>query len=121
MLRMLIGTSGPTTDDFQSPPLLLVLESAADSARVRCSGELDMATAEQLEDQVHHLVASGCTGVTLDLDPLTFFDCSGLRLLMRLKLDAEIEGWSLTLLYGEGVVSRLIELTETSTWFAEAA
>jgi anti-anti-sigma factor len=118
---MLIGASCPIEDDFTCPPLLLVLESAADDARVRCCGELDMATTAQLEDQVQHLVASGCSSVTLDLGSLTFFDCSGLRMLMRLKLEAELEGWGLTLLYGEGPVRRLIELTDTSTWFAEAA
>jgi anti-anti-sigma factor len=121
--RMLIEPQGPRSiAAAQGPALLLVLEPAPDHAvRVRCSGELDLATTDHLETQVRRLVASGCNAVSLDLRGLGFFDCSGLRLLMRLKLDAATDGWSLGLVYGDGPVRRLLELTDTGAWFTEAA
>jgi anti-anti-sigma factor len=114
----LSALTGPTIEDFQWPPLLIVLESAPDSTRMRCRGELDLATVDQLEREVRRVVASGCSVVALDLRDLSFFDCSGLRLLMRLKHDAATEGWTLSLRYGSGPVARLLELTRTQDQLA---
>ena len=114
------ASTRPEVDGFQGGPLLLALESAAQSTRVYCSGELDLATVEQLERDVSRVVASGCSAVTLDLRGLTFFDCSGLRLLTRLRLDAAIDGWTLRVAYAGGPVGRVLELTDTQDWLAEA-
>ena len=116
----LCAPTGPTVEDYGSPPLLLMLEPAAESTRVRCNGELDLATVDQLECEVRRIVASGCSAVTLDLRDLGFFDCSGLRLLQRLKHDAATQGWTLSLVYGGGLVGRLLELTHTQDEFAES-
>jgi anti-anti-sigma factor len=100
---------------------LVVLEPAAEGMCVRCRGELDLATVDQLEREVRRVVASGCRAVTLDLRELGIFDCSGLRLLMRLKHDAAIEGWTLNVRHAGGMVGRLLELTYTEDWLAGCA
>lgn len=59
-------------------------------------GELDLATAPQLEREVQ-AAAKDVAHVVLDLSQLTFIDSSGLRTLIVLNDQAKKEGWRLSL------------------------
>jgi anti-anti-sigma factor len=102
--------------------LLLALEPATDETqvRVRCRGEIDMSTAGQLEREVRGVAARGATAVTLDLRHIEFMDCTGLTALLGLDREAREDGWRFELVYADGPVERLLDLTETAGRFARA-
>jgi anti-sigma B factor antagonist len=102
--------------------LLLGLEPTADEACVRIvgHGEIDMATAGQLDHEVRGAADRGAAGVTLDLSAIEFLDCTGLGVLLDLEHLAREGGWSFQLAYGAGAVQRLLELTGTTGRFTRA-
>src|SRR5689334_7820286 len=56
------------------------------------SGELDIASAGELEDQVAKLVAAGRTRVVADLSALSFCDSTGIGTLVRANNDCRRSG-----------------------------
>src|SRR5439155_4034554 len=62
-----------------SKPLELRIVNDAGSPRVTVAGELDLATAEQLEAQLKQVESSGPGTLVLDLRELEFMDSTGLR------------------------------------------
>ena len=67
----------------------------ADGAlRLTLRGELDLTVADQLENRLEQLRAAG-TGVRLDLSELSFIDSSGIRVVIRARIEASREGWAL--------------------------
>jgi anti-anti-sigma factor len=72
------------------------VQSTQGRTRVVPSGELDLATAPQLERAVM-AAARGLEDVVLDLSQLTFIDSSGLRALIVLNNCAKQDGWRLSL------------------------
>jgi anti-anti-sigma factor len=83
-------------------------------------GELDIATAAPLEQEVHGLCARGFTDICLDLSRLDFFDSSGLRLLLRLDGSLAERDCRLTLVVGDGAAARVLRLTHLEDRFARA-
>ena len=80
------------------------------------TGELDIATATELDQQLVELLARGRV-VELDMSGLTFIDSTGLGVLIRRAGAAEPGGGSVTVLRTDLApqVLRLIELTGTAT------
>jgi anti-sigma B factor antagonist len=70
-------------------------------------GELDLATADEVADEVDELVARGFDAIVIDLRATSFIDSTGLRLLIRetARKDARV-----TLIDGPKAVSRLFDL-----------
>jgi anti-anti-sigma factor len=67
----------------------------ADGAlRLALLGELDLNVADQLKSRLEQLRAEG-TSVRLDLSELSFIDSSGIRVVIRARLDGERDGWML--------------------------
>ncbi len=83
----------------------------ADSAVVTPHGELDLATAPEVEQHVLPLWSEGVETVVLDLGGVSFFDSSALRLLMRLQARAAESGRALALRACSEPVQRVLELT----------
>lgn len=81
------------------------------------AGELDIATATSLADEVRELRDRGFDHVVIDLRRLTFVDSSGLRTLIALRNDAKRAGHDLKLVPGPPEVQRLFELTATRGLF----
>lgn len=76
-----------------SPPQLQIRESQVDGhLRLSLSGELDMRTAQTLEDRLAGLRAVK-SPVRLDLSRLEFIDSTALHLLVRTVGEARIKGW----------------------------
>jgi anti-anti-sigma factor len=99
-------------DVSNHPPALEVVETRdAGRVRVQLRGELDMATAPAVADRLRDLGARG-EPLLLDLDELTFFDASGIRLVLTAAHDAARDGRVFAITPGSDPVRRLFELVE---------
>ena len=95
------------------PPGALEIDSElrSDSARLTPVGELDIATAPQLEQEVRSLLARSVRHLIIDLSRLTFIDSSALRLFIVLNDRSAGEGWRLSLIRPTGQVRSVFEIT----------
>jgi anti-sigma B factor antagonist len=78
-----------------APQFSMVDARDADGAlRLTLLGELDLTVADQLEARLQELrTFEPC--VRLDLSELSFIDSSGIRIVIRARLDADRDGWAL--------------------------
>ena len=90
---------------------------AGELRTVTVRGEVDLATAPELEVLVGSALDDAPDGVVLDLAQLTFIDSSGLRVLVALAKDAESRGTSLALRSLPRHAQRVLELTGLGDWF----
>ena len=74
-------------------------------------GELDLSTTESVRCVVDQAVASGCSLVTLDLEDVTFIDCSGVRALVEAHQRLNDRACHLWLIGFSPQVSRMLRLT----------
>ncbi len=81
------------------------------SPRIEARGELDIATAPELEREISALLALDGGDLALDLEPVTFIDSSGLRAVLVCSRRAREAGRRLLVRPGNGQVSRVIELS----------
>jgi anti-sigma B factor antagonist len=102
-------TAGGAEQCSAGPPAPFHLEvrRAHPRAQLRVSGELDIATAAQLDDALAALLGDGHRYLRLDLSELTFMDVSGLRVLLRVHR-ALAAGRGLLILAGPGRAVRLL-------------
>lgn len=64
------------------PDFAIDVTRTGDAAVVRVIGELDLATAPRLREEIVALVSSGVCAVTVDLIRLEFIDSTGLSVLV---------------------------------------
>jgi anti-sigma B factor antagonist len=83
--------------------------------RLSVSGELDLATAPQLEQQAKTLLADGARSIVIDLANLNFIDSTGLRLLLLLSQQAADEGWRMLITRPSQQVQTILKITGTGT------
>ena len=96
--------------DRGSPPYLDVHDAVAGGQHtVRTVGELDLATAPELEAVLSRLDSPHA--LTLDLSGVTFMDCCGLRSVLSLGKACEKPACDFRLIPGQSQVQRLFELT----------
>jgi anti-sigma B factor antagonist len=90
-------------------PKYRIQESSSDTSRiVTVSGEIDLASAPKLETA---LVPESDQTVIVDLLEVGFMDSTGLRSLLSARDALEEGGGRLLLVFGEGPVERILELT----------
>ena len=82
-----------------------------DRVYVELAGELDLATAPKLEDELKRVEESGPALIVLDLRPLSFMDSSGLRALLAADARAREAGRRLVLVRGDERVQRVLKIT----------
>ncbi|MGK2878934.1 MAG: STAS domain-containing protein [Solirubrobacterales bacterium] len=86
--------------------------SSADGARrVALSGELDIATVDQLSAALERLSIAGAERLIIDLSAVTFMDSSGLRVLILANRDAASGGYEFVVVTGDSPAKRVLELT----------
>lgn len=90
------------------PKYRIEVASQADRRVVTARGEIDMASSAELEDA---LIQEPDQVVIADLSPVGFIDSSGLRCLLSARDILEDKGGRLLLVFGEGPVQRIIDLT----------
>jgi len=79
--------------------------------RLTVVGELDMASAGELEAAVDGLRSPATTAITLDLSEVLFMDSTGLRAVLAGHKLCMQEGYEFNLIPGPPAVQRLFELT----------
>lgn len=82
-----------------------------DHVLVAPAGDLDLATAEPLWDEISRLRERGLEKLILDLRRLTFLDSTGLRLLVRAQEEVLADGAEFALVDGTPVVCRVLDIT----------
>jgi anti-sigma B factor antagonist len=93
---------------------------AGEPRDVQIRGEIDLATAPELEAQVIQAFEGGPSSVVLDLTALTFIDSSGLRALVSLSNHARDRGASLALKNVPRHAQRVLDLTGLADFFGSA-
>ncbi|MER5386151.1 STAS domain-containing protein [Streptomyces sp. NPDC002688] len=85
---------------------------------VTVAGEIDIDCAQQLQRSLCDALAQAPQGLDLDLSRVYFCDCSGLRVLLRLRRLAHAEGKTVRIRVAGPAVARLLMLTGTAPLFA---
>ncbi len=90
-------------------------ERMGGSLVISVSGELDLATAPELEEVIAGAIQPDEGHMVVDLLGVTFMDSSGIRALVQAK-DSR-PGTEVTLVVGGGIVHKLIDVTGLDGWF----
>lgn len=77
---------------------------------VRAVGEIDIATVGLIEEALRGCLDQGCTRLCADLEAVSFMDCSGVNLLLRVRAEAERRGARLELITWSADVERIVRL-----------
>ena len=86
-------------------------ERSDGGVQVELKGELDLATAPKLDDELRRVEAAKPSLIVLDLQPLAFMDSSGLRSLLAADSRAREQGWRFVLVRGDDRVQRVLKIT----------
>ena len=78
---------------------------------VAVDGEVDLATARELRDELERLVQSGCLRLRVDLAQVSFMDVAGLRALIDARDYLAAIGGELSIGSQSPLVQRLLEMT----------
>jgi anti-anti-sigma factor len=73
-------------------------------------GELDLATASDVESELQRAEASDALSIILDLSGLTFMDSTGVRVVLRAHARSRADSNRLALLRGPAAVQRVFEI-----------
>ena len=84
---------------------------AGDVHTIRLAGELDLATADDVEKELERVEATDAESIVVDLSGLTFMDSTGVRLVVSAHTRSRAAGQRLTLLRGQAAVQRVMELS----------
>jgi anti-anti-sigma factor len=94
-----------------SSPFEVTIEQRAGGVYVTLSGELDISTAQRLEDDLRRVEADGPELIVLDLQRLSFMDSTGLRLLITADMRARQAERRVVIVQGNEMVQRVMRLT----------
>ena len=92
--------------------LLTIRSEPQDAHLVSLHGELDGATAKELEAEFIRIEATSVSHIVLDLRELDFIDSTGLAVILRADTRAKNDGHVLRVLQPQGQVARIFELTQ---------
>lgn len=98
-------------------PFAISVVPNRDEVAVVPVGDLDMTTADEVEDAVAELTSVGFDRILIDLRQVELIDSAGLRMLLSLRHDAERRGRALALVEGGRGARRIFELTRTRGLF----
>lgn len=99
------------TELFECDQLSMTAERDGDVRFIALVGELDLATADRVEQELRHVEATGASSIVVDLSGLTFIDSTGARLLLQAFARSRTDANRLTLLRGPRAVQRVFEIT----------
>jgi anti-anti-sigma factor len=85
-----------------------------DVVRVVVHGELDMETAPRVSEELIAAEADAPATLILDLRDVSFFDSSGLQVVLDADVRAREAGRTFVVLPGEGEPRRVLELAEVT-------
>src|SRR5437764_3578662 len=102
------------------PTLGVTRSDRSGGAHVALSGELDIATAPRLEEEVRRLENEGRALIFIDLRGLEFMDSSGLRALLAADARARARVARIVILRGDERIQRVLEDTRLDEHLAIA-
>ncbi|MEV8542908.1 STAS domain-containing protein [Streptomyces sp. NPDC051572] len=88
---------------------------------VELHGAIDIAAALHLTPELDAATDGPNPSVVIDLTPVEFMDCSGLRLLCRARLRVEERDGQLTLVCPQPVIRKMLRITDLSRLFTLSA
>jgi len=102
-------------------PFSIEKRFAGDTPVVVVAGEIDVATAPQLREVLHEVIAQGQATVVLDLLPVTFLDSTALGVLVgALKRCRELGG-ELHVVVSDPRIMKIFEITGLTNVFPIAS
>jgi anti-sigma B factor antagonist len=101
----------PDRDRGTSEQLMIGLEPDPQGVRIRLVGEVDLATAPELDRLLDELALDGHSRLLIDLTGVEFMDSTGLASILRALHVAHNNGHRLSVRRGSPQVQRLFELT----------
>jgi anti-sigma B factor antagonist len=85
-----------------------------DCVRLLVQGELDMDTGPRLHEEIQRVHAAAPRRLVLDLRAVTFFDSTGLQIVLDAEVRCREAGRELVVLAGDGEPRRVLELADVS-------
>jgi anti-anti-sigma factor len=115
------GLRFPATDVDKGGNMadFVVETRAGDPGVLVVSGELDIATVDQLATEARTALDSATSVLVLDFSGVTFVDSTGLGALVRIRNEAERHGKRVDLVGVRREVRRVLELTGLSELFPD--
>jgi anti-sigma B factor antagonist len=99
------------TELFEVGQLSISSERDGDVHVIGLFGELDLATAGSVEQELRAVEATDASSIVVDLSGLTFMDSTGLRLVWQAEARSRADANRLTLLRGPRAVQRVFEIS----------
>jgi anti-anti-sigma factor len=93
-------------------PFALERQLSSGTARIVVRGELDLSTGPRAEEELRRTEAEKPETLILDLREVSFFDSTGLQLVLDADVRAREEGRALIVLPGDGEPRRILALAE---------
>jgi anti-anti-sigma factor len=110
----------PAAGSYKIGSLALRSARDGDTHVIALLGELDIAGASTLEDELLRVEASDAAQIVVDLGSLEFIDSTGIRLIVMAADRSSADG-RLTLLRGPKQVHRVFEITDLASRLPFAA
>jgi anti-anti-sigma factor len=95
-------------------PFSIERQVQPDRVRVLVRGELDVETGPRLEEELLAVEASPPATLVLDLRDVSFFDSTGLQIVLDAEVRAREQSRRFVVLPGEGEPLRVLELAEVA-------
>lgn len=95
-------------EDWVLPPVVYTVD---DCAVVELAGEIDLLGFQRIAPLLDSVAAGPYRVVAIDLTRTTFFDCSGLSLLVRTHRRASLRGGRVTVICSHRLTLRIIHLS----------
>lgn len=92
------------------PPFDVQRRSEDGTTRVVVQGELDLATGPRVDEELRHAELERPERLVLDLHKVTFFDSTGLQVLLDTEVRAREEGRLFAVAAGDGEPRRILRL-----------
>lgn len=95
-------------------PFAVERQLSEDAVTIVVRGELDVETGPRLEEELRRAEADRPDRLVLDLREVTFFDSTGLQIVLDADVRAREEGREFVVLPGDGEPLRVLELAEVA-------
>jgi anti-anti-sigma factor len=95
-------------------PFKVERQQSNGKVRVIVRGELDMETGPRAEEEIRRAEDGKPDVLVLDLRDVSFFDSTGLQLVLDADVRAREEGRAFVVLAGDGEPRRVLELAEVT-------
>src|SRR5688572_5045897 len=111
-MSLMPGTAVPTRN--QMLPFKVEQQQTNGKVHVIVRGELDMETGPRAEEELRRAEDGRPSVLVLDLREVTFFDSTGLQLVLDADVRAREEGRTFVVMPGDGEPRRILELAEVA-------